>query len=67
MGKLAFDSLSIPSTIQVGHYLPLKCGHNGNLSQVEKDALERHFVAGKVMEDHRSDGDQSQRSTARNR
>ena len=32
-----------PTVTQVGHYLPLRCGHNGNLRKEERKLLMKHL------------------------
>ena len=35
VGKAAWETMAEPSTVKVGHYMMLRCGHNGNLLKEE--------------------------------
>ena len=43
LGKPAFATMCQPTTIQVGHYIYLRCGHNGNFLTIERKVFERHL------------------------
>ena len=43
LGKPAFATMCQPTTIQVGHFMYLRCGHNGNFLTIERKAFERHL------------------------
>ena len=43
LGKPAFATMCQPTTIQVGHYMYLRCGHNGNFLTIERKVFERHL------------------------
>jgi len=45
LGKPAFPTMSAPNIIQVGHYMYLRCGHNGNFLNIERKVYERHLLA----------------------
>lgn len=54
LGRPAFPSMAEPSTCQVGHYIFLRCGHNGNFLDVERKVYERHLIRAGIItkEDH---------------
>jgi hypothetical protein len=44
LGKPAFPTMCVPSATQVGHYIYLRCGHNGNFLNIERKVYERHLL-----------------------
>lgn len=49
LGRPAFASMTEPSTCQVGHYIFLRCGHNGNFLDVERKVYERHLIRAGII------------------
>ena len=57
--ELAFGSepqasLDYPGVKELGHFLPLYCGHNGYLSHYEKLAYEEHLLRSGLLSDNPS-------------
>ena len=48
-GKCAWDNMSEPDTLKVGHYVFLKCGHNGNLLNEEKKVYLQHLARAGIV------------------
>ena len=51
LGESAFSTFSMPTTIQVGHFIPLRCGHNGNFLPIERKVYEKHLFKGGMLSD----------------
>ena len=43
-GEKEFADFAWPSSIKIGHLVPLSCGHNGNWSKAERALLEVHLL-----------------------
>ncbi len=39
----------LPCEATLGHFLPLNCGHNGVLSEVELNELQKHLVNARIL------------------
>ena len=40
-----------PETVDVGHYIFLRCGHNGHFLDSEKKVLMKHLVLGGMLDE----------------
>lgn len=40
-----------PETVDVGHYIFLRCGHNGHFLESEKKILMKHLVLGGMLKE----------------
>ena len=51
--KLAFKTFDHPTTVKVGHFMALRCGHNGSFLSSERKVYEKHlFRAGLITKHH---------------
>lgn len=51
VGSPAFPSMNEPETVDVGHYIFLRCGHNGHFLDSEKKIFMKHLVLGGMLEE----------------
>ena len=56
LGRPAFPSMAEPPTSQVGHYMFLRCGHNGNFLNVERKVYERHLIRAGIITNEEHNG-----------
>lgn len=51
LGQVAFPTISEPKTEAVGHYMFLRCGHNGTFLQNERKVLIKHLQNAGILPD----------------
>lgn len=52
LGIVAFDTINKPELLDVGHYIFLRCGHNGHLLDTERKVLMKHFLHGGIIKEN---------------
>jgi len=50
LGFTAFKDFSQPSIVSFGHYMPLRCGHNGSFLSIERKVFENHLHAAGLLQ-----------------
>ena len=51
-GSPAFQTINKPDLLDVGHYIFLRCGHNGHLLDTERKVLMKHFLNGGIIQEN---------------
>ena len=54
VGSPAFQTMNEPETVDVGHFIFLRCGHNGHFLDSEKKVFMEHLVKGGMMDERDS-------------
>lgn len=54
VGAPAFPTMNEPETVDVGHYIFLRCGHNGHFLESEKKVFMKHLVLGGMLDERDS-------------
>lgn len=51
VGSPAFQTMNEPDTVDVGHYIFLRCGHNGHFLDSEKKVFIKHLIRGGIIDE----------------